>query len=390
MTYKWNTSEAEVYAKNFSSLICNEYFKEANLIHGNDILKLTEIRQLNLFIVANLYEKWQDETKRLKSPFFNFEHEEVKKALAEFMNVLSRHIAVEKESFEPTLAAAVKQTLHLNASPLSYFEEQMRNLPDFKLTTAWLHSNGKYYMHHSWLLKELLDRLNGLPFVYANQAIDWVREIFNANPNKIEGKDLEAFDKIMPLISASSATIPASKIINEENKISFFDAAFQQYDEPQPTTIPVINQEAPPALLVEPTPVAQPIEEKILVKTPQPSPELNTFSGNISLNDKHHGATSTLNDRIVNENGTLQEKHAKSKIESIRSAISLNQRFLFINNLFGGDVQTFSQALNELEECPSFAAAKEQMVKVYLPKYKWNISSAEAEEFFDILKRRYN
>ncbi len=384
MTYKWNLAEAQQYAKNFSQLICDEYFKDHQTITGSDILKLTEIKQLNLMVVRCMYEKWQEESKRLQSPFFDYDNEEVKKAYTDFMNILSRYISVKRDHFEPHLGQAVKATLFLNADPKAFFEEQMRNLPDFKLTAEWLQRNGRYFSSYAWVLKELLDRLNGLPFVYANQAIDWIKDIFENNKQDKDNKDLEAFDKILRLNKETiEAPAPAS----------FFDLPFETIEKPVqiarsvPEEVNSFNEVLPENEIILPVtnPVIVAIEEEIPVFDKQEE-KINAYS----LNDKHLGTNSTLNDKLPVETATLQDKHSKAKIDNIRSAISLNQRFLFINNLFGGDVQTFSQALDELETCGSFASAKEQMVKKYLPKYKWNISSAEAEEFFDILKRKFN
>jgi hypothetical protein len=94
--------------------------------------------------------------------------------------------------------------------------------------------------------------------------------------------------------------------------------------------------------------------------------------------------------QMTSDNSSLSDFHQKRKIDSIKGNISLNQKFLFINNLFGSDSNVFNGAIEELENCSNFSEAKEQMIKKYLPKYKWDLNSPEAEEFFDILKRRFN
>lgn len=83
---------------------------------------------------------------------------------------------------------------------------------------------------------------------------------------------------------------------------------------------------------------------------------------------------------------SLGDLYQKKKIENIRGNISLNQKFLFINNLFGGDSQIFNQAIDELEVCGSFQEAKDQMLKKYMPQFKWNLNNPETEEFLDLLK----
>jgi hypothetical protein len=97
----------------------------------------------------------------------------------------------------------------------------------------------------------------------------------------------------------------------------------------------------------------------------------------------------SVNDQAKSSKSVL-DYHQNSRIEGITGAISLNQRFLFTNNLFGGNIQAFSHALEELELCKDFSEAKELILKKYVPRYMWDITGAEAEEFIDIIKRRFN
>ncbi|SOE20842.1 hypothetical protein SAMN06298216_1323 [Spirosomataceae bacterium TFI 002] len=380
MSYKWNSADAKTYAKAFSQLICSEYFNTRNSITGSEILKLTEIKQLNLMIVRVLYEKWQEETARLKSPYFDFDNEEVNKAFKEFKNILSRNISVKKDHFEEVLNRAVYATLELNLSSQTFFEGLMKDLPEFKLTQDWLKLNGKYFVSHNWVLAELLNRLQGMPVVYANQAIDWVKEILQSK-QETPSQDLEQFDKIL--------SIPFNENYQQvAANTSFFDDAFSIPETPVAPPVTVNHYEAPVAKL---EPAEEPIEIETVTTTRIIEEVKSKVYEPVSFNDKHLGATKTLNEKILKEEiVSLSDNHSKGKITSIRSAISLNQRFLFINNLFGGNVQAFTNAIDELEAADSFSSAKEKMLKKYLPQYKWEISSPEAEEFFDILRRRFN
>jgi hypothetical protein len=377
MPYKWNSADAKTYAKAFSQLICSEYFNNRNSISGSEILKLTEIKQLNLMIVRVLYEKWQEDIARLKSPYFDFDNDEVQKAFKEFKNILSRNISVKKDHFEEVLQKAVYATLELNLSSETFFESLMKDLPDFKLTQDWLKLNGKYFVSHNWVLAELLNRLQGMPVVYANQAIDWVKEILQSKQEQ-PSNDVEQFDKIL--------AIPFNENFQQSAaNTSFFDDAFAI--PPTSKEAQIENRYVPPVVKLEPA--EQPFEIERATKVVEEN-KSKTYEP-ISLNDMHLGATKTLNEKIIkDEIRSLSDNHSKGKITSIRTAISLNQRFLFINNLFGGNVQAFTSALDEMEASDSFSMAKEKMLKKYLPQYKWDILSPEAEEFFDILRRRFS
>ena len=53
MTNKWNTAEIKNYSNAFSKTICEEFYMAKETISGAEILSLTEVKQLNLFILKN-------------------------------------------------------------------------------------------------------------------------------------------------------------------------------------------------------------------------------------------------------------------------------------------------------------------------------------------------
>lgn len=396
MSNKWNEAKAKSYSEAFTNLLCEKFFQSQSKISGAEILKFTEVKQLNMLIVRELYEKWQQETAKVRSPYFDFENVEVQKAFQEFQNILSRYISVGKEQFSDLLQKAVYDTLELHMNTKGYFEQLMRGLPSFKLTEDWLKVNGKYYISHSWILAELLSRKGGLPVVYANQAIEWVREIVEEHNPNMPNQDLEQLNQILSINWNESSP----------RATSFFDEALEI---PLPH-VPKVERSSPAKEEIKEQYVA-PVSAKQHEPVQEPQPEVNRIAetGAVaiaakteiatekkvkeprSLNDKLLGSQATLNEKIIKEaRVSLSDNHSKGKIESIRSSISLNQRFLFINNLFGGNVQAFTGALDEIEAKVNFGEAKETMIKKYLPTYKWDITSPEAEEFFEILKRRFS
>lgn len=376
MTYKWNASEIQNYSNDFANLICEEFFNDKENILGSEIINLTEIKQLNLFIIKELYNQWQLEINKFRSPYFDFSDLEVQKALEEFMNVISRHIKIRSLDFESLLRGATKSTIDLFVDPKQFFNEEMRNLPDFKLTEHWLKANGKFYKDYNWVLRELLIRLNGLSFVYANEAIDWINEILIIEKIEDHNSDLKDIMKII----GQAVSDPF-----ESKNTSFFDS-FSLKDEP-------VNHKIKSDKVLE-TIFEIKLDSKIEIKEDVNHLEIiESKSSEVNLDLENSDEVLTLNESIQknNENGnSLSEFHQKRKIESIKGNISLNQKFLFINNLFGGETKSFANAIDELEICNTFNEAKEQMLKNYLPKFKWDLKSPEAEEFFDLLKRRYN
>jgi hypothetical protein len=398
MSYSGSVSDFQNNAKDFAEVICKEFFISKEAISGAEIINLTEVKQLNLFILRELYAEWQKETDKLKSPFFDYNEPEAKKALEDFMNVLSRYILVKKDDFKPVLQKATKSTLELYNDPKTFFNEQLRALPNFKLDQSWLSKNGKFFKDYSWVLIELSNRLNGTTFVYVNEAIDWINDLLTSDKREDFSKNVK---DIMEIVALNGNQV-------EEKGKSFFDSinthaeneTKPKIDEAPAYVAPKVEEKVVEPIVeeIKPEPIklvsedvfveekknqiafAETITESIKVEVTEPKAESKFLSE--TLNDVHN--------RKNGESTSLSDYHAKRKIESIKGNISLNQRFLFINNLFGAKSSEFDQAIEELESCQTFGEAKDQMIKKYMSQYKWDLKSPESEEFFDLLKRRYN
>jgi len=379
MTNKWNETEIKNTSQGFAEVVCEEYFKSKENINGSEIINLTEVKQLNLFILKELFEKWQKEVTNLKSPYFAYSEPEVQKALDEFMNILSRYISIGREHFRNILESAVKSTIVLFSDPKSYFVEEMRNLPEFKLTEDWLTKNGKFFKDYNWVLRDLLSKLNGVNFIYSNEAIDFINQFFEGNQIEDHIKELSDISKIAGV----------NQTMNNGNPLQSFFDSIEEYKLSKPPMVTreeivyrpeveVVQQKDEPITEMRLTQVQEKIETVIME-----NPVAKTI-------EKETKVTLHESMQMTADNSSLSDFHQKRKIDSIKGNISLNQKFLFINNLFGSDSNVFNGAIEELENCSNFSEAKEQMIKKYLPKYKWDLNSPEAEEFFDILKRRFN
>ncbi|MCH8317296.1 MAG: hypothetical protein IIA88_02170 [Bacteroidetes bacterium] len=127
MQGKLNISEIEKYASDLSNKLTGNYFHENEFIGAKQITDFCNIRQVNLFVLKSLFNKWQDETAKLQSPWFDYQHIEVKDALQQFLNILSRHISLKKDVFQELLTEAIKDTLILALSPHIYFHNVIAN-----------------------------------------------------------------------------------------------------------------------------------------------------------------------------------------------------------------------------------------------------------------------
>lgn len=98
----------------------------------------------------------------------------------------------------------------------------------------------------------------------------------------------------------------------------------------------------------------------------------------------------TLNDRFsTQQKESLAEVLQKRKIENIKSHISINQRFMFINELFNGDADIYNDALEKVDNCQSMNEALDYLQKNFVQQYQWDMESEEVAEFMDVLSKKY-
>lgn len=97
-----------------------------------------------------------------------------------------------------------------------------------------------------------------------------------------------------------------------------------------------------------------------------------------------HAATGAVMDRMV-EKESWRTDMPGSAVSDIRSAISLNDRILFINTLFHEDPIAFKEALSELNAMPSF----EDGVKFIMNLHpEWNTESEVVYRFMMAIRRK--
>lgn len=92
----------------------------------------------------------------------------------------------------------------------------------------------------------------------------------------------------------------------------------------------------------------------------------------------------SLNDLL--QNSVSQEYAAGSRpIESLRSGIGINDRFLYTRELFDNDVEQFNHAVEQLDGFETINEA----VNFLKSHYKWS-KSETSQKFLQLVKRRYS
>ncbi|WP_373512464.1 hypothetical protein [Persicitalea sp.] len=380
-----NQPALKQYAADFTEKVLDDFYADQSSIDGQQILTLTPVRQVNLGIVSRIFDKWQADALAFRSQYFDFEREEVKGALQEFMNTVSRHIAIKRDDLQPLLLEATEDALRLLFAPSDYFEGQLRALPNFTFDKSNAQDLSKYTQIHAGVAKNLALRLSdsGSDFVYVNQALNWLGEITNSGASLDDQTTyVEQFSSVVPLAAEDilrdyerSTPLPAATVDDvppaQENK-SFFDTALEV---PQDNTA----VRPPDPVAVQPELVSTTVD----IERESTSDDRPTSTGVNSLNSRFKVNTPTHTDETNYGN-------VSPKVDSIFGSVALGQRFMFVNQLFERNSDAFDEAIRELDRADTFEDAKALMINKFSTKYNWNPNSDAVKDLTALVKRKFN
>ena len=146
----------------------------------------------------------------------------------------------------------------------------------------------------------------------------------------------------------------------------------------EPTTAPkqeIINEdiiaEPPvPAVIELPKPAETPLKQ-----TPEPAK-----SEPLTINQR---MSAQLN------KGGVTDQPAGQPVSDLKHAISLNDKLLYIKDLFNGYNLAYSEAIEILNRFSSFEDAERFLTKNYVAKNNWEGKADTAAKLYAVLKRRY-
>ncbi len=102
-------------------------------------------------------------------------------------------------------------------------------------------------------------------------------------------------------------------------------------------------------------------------------------------------APASLNDKLSASHPprvTLAEKLQKKPISDLKTSIGLNQKFLFMNDLFKGENAAYNEAVEKLNSFSSLEDAKNYLLQLGTA-HNWNHDSESANQFTELIERRY-
>lgn len=325
MENKLNQPALEQYATKYSDLLVEKLFTDKEVITGKEIIEEIPSKQIGLFVLFNLYKVWNLEMNQLKSPYFNYGNNEVQLKLDELMNLLSKHISIARQDFYPLLVKSVENTLLLIMSPLKYYEE-------------------------------LVESYDG------------------SAPNMDEVKDLQRFIKINNHMRDALLTAWASGYSGEE----LFDKAFEGLNEP-PEDVTELIEPFNELLLLE-------IENFWLEEESDETGELIEED-----EDNDEVKFETIHTQFAEKGNTILADSLgfEESQSSLKSMLTINQKFMFVNDLFDGNKEDFNSVIDFLDTCETKDVVLKFIHNNYIQRGSWKEGAPQVKEFLALIDKKF-
>jgi len=99
----------------------------------------------------------------------------------------------------------------------------------------------------------------------------------------------------------------------------------------------------------------------------------------------------SINDQLKEEKTEVAHKLTEaSAIKDLKRAIGINDRFVFINELFRGDESMYERSIKTINNFTIYAEAQYWMERELKTKLGWDGNRTAVQEFYALVKRRFS
>lgn len=118
-------------------------------------------------------------------------------------------------------------------------------------------------------------------------------------------------------------------------------------------------------------------------------PTLSHQQGVKEINELAEHQAESLNDRLRQEKTEVVEVLKHEPIKDLRKAIGINDRFVFINDLFRGDEAMYERSIKTINSFHIFQEAEYWISRELIVKLGWDKDSEIVKHFIHLVKRRF-
>lgn len=158
-----------------------------------------------------------------------------------------------------------------------------------------------------------------------------------------------------------------------------FDKTIELIEEPKPIIQEIPVKTEPVKQVIEVTVSKTKVETEKFEKPKEPVKEILAEK----LTQTHKVINETVKTRTVID---VSSKLKSAPIPSIQSAINLNDKFLFIRELFKNNNLLYNQTIERLNSAPNY----EEAISIVEKEFAWDMSDSLVNKLVELIKRKHN
>ena len=184
--------------------------------------------------------------------------------------------------------------------------------------------------------------------------------------------------KVAVVLPAVAGMVPGSPIED-----------YQRYA-PQPVEATPAVKETRETLLVDEGSVSVVQKNGQLDMVFDPMTEIPTLSHQPKELNESTQLEESLNDKLKQGKTEIVEILKETPIKDLRKAIGINDRFLFINDLFRGDESTYERSIKTINSFSIYPEAEYWISRELKVKLGWQNDHPSVRHFDQLVKRRFS
>ncbi len=173
----------------------------------------------------------------------------------------------------------------------------------------------------------------------------------------------------------------------EEPETSIDFSIFEEAEEiEEEEIVPEIEEEITPMQEEEPVIKQTVVEEKTVTVNVESGNESVEYSKTVS--EKTTSTGTSFWEQLNIADNSLSSQLQGAKLDTLVGAFGLNEKLRYINELFDGSSELFSEAIKALDNQPNLDAAKVKSAEL-AAQHNWNAEEESVVDFMTVVNRRY-
>lgn len=119
-------------------------------------------------------------------------------------------------------------------------------------------------------------------------------------------------------------------------------------------------------------------------------PTLAQYGATADVHEKIAEKKESLNDRLKREQTEVAHVLKETPIKDLRKGIGINDRFVFVRELFRGDEAAYERSIKTINNFNIYSEAEYWMSRELRLKLGWNDNNETAQHFYQLVRRRFS